>query len=180
MANSLFDQLKKSGLVDDNKAKKVKQEKHKQLKQQKGKKAKPLEESKRLALQAQAENAARDRELNRQRDAAAAREAFGAQIKQMVEMNRIDTGDGTVTYNFNDAGKVQRIYVTELHQKQLAGGRLAIVKLADGYHLVPAAVAARIAQRDASYLIVCNDTSQEMRDEADPYADYQIPDDLMW
>lgn len=180
MGNSLLEQLKKSGLVDDNKAKKVKQEKHKQLKQQKGKKAKVLDESKLLAQQAQAERVARDRELNRQRVAAAEQEALLAQIRQLVHINRIEADEGDIAYNFSDAGKVQRIYVTEKHQLQLADGHLAIVKLQDAYHLVPAAVAEKIKLRNASCVIVCNDKRMDISDGEDPYADYQIPDDLMW
>ena len=42
MGNSLFDQLEKSGLVDEKKAKQAKKEKRKQSKQQRGKQAKLL------------------------------------------------------------------------------------------------------------------------------------------
>jgi uncharacterized protein YaiL (DUF2058 family) len=53
------------------------------------------------------------------------------------------------------------------------------VKVNDVYDIVPRAVATKIAERDESAIIVANDQSAE--DEADDeYADYKVPDDLMW
>jgi uncharacterized protein YaiL (DUF2058 family) len=49
------------------------------------------------------------------------------------------------------------------------------------YELVPAIVAEKIKQRDDSYVLVMNDKIQEETStNDDPYADFQIPDDLMW
>lgn len=180
MGNSLFDQLKKSGLVDEKKAKQAKKEKQKQAKQQKGKKAKPLAASTLLAQQAQAEKVARDRELNQQRKLAAEQVALSAQIKQLIQMNRIEDSQGEIGFNFADGAKVQRLYVTaELHA-QLVRGRLAVVKLADGYALVPAGVAEKIKLRDPSCVLVCNEVESEGTDADDPYAEFRVPDDLMW
>ncbi len=180
MGNSLFDQLKKSGLVDEQKAKQAKKDKQKQARQQKGKKAKPLTESKLLAQQAQAEKVARDRELNQQRKLAAEQVALAAQIKQLIQMNRIEDSQGEIGFNFTDGNKVQRLYVTDELHAQLVRGRLAIVKLAEGYELVPARVAEKIKLRDPSSVLVCNEVGPEATDEDDPYADYQVPDDLIW
>jgi uncharacterized protein YaiL (DUF2058 family) len=180
MANSLFDQLKKTGLVDEKKAKQVKKEKHQQLKQQKSKKAAPVDESKLLARKAQAEKAARDRELNQQRKQAAEQKALAAQIKQLIEMNQVETGDGEIAFNFTDGKNVKRIYVTEKLQDQLVRGNLAIVKLGGGYPLVPAGVADKIRLRDPSCIMLCNVTQSGASDADDPYADFQVPDDLTW
>ncbi len=180
MGSSLFDQLKKTGLVDDKKAHQAKKEKQKQAKQQKGKKAKPLAESKLRAQQALAEKVARDRELNQRRKQAAEQIAIAAQIKQLIQMNRIEDYEGEIGYNFTDGNKVQRIHVTEKLQSQLVRGRLAIVKLGDGYELVPARVAEKIELRDSSCVILCNEVQSHESDEDDPYADFQVPDDLMW
>ena len=46
MGNSLFDQLKKTGLIDEKKAQQIKKEKHQLTKQQKSKKSGALSESK--------------------------------------------------------------------------------------------------------------------------------------
>ena len=66
-------------------------------------------------------------------------------------------------------------------QTQLIKGVIALVKLRDGYELVPAAIADKIAQRDDSAVLVHNTkVSNDAVEEDDPYAAYQIPDDLMW
>lgn len=178
MSNSLQNQLLKMGLVDEKKVKQVKKEKHKQAKQQ-GKKAGAVDEARLLVQQAAAEKAERDRELNRQRKEEAERKALAAQVRQLIEVNCLPKGEGDIAYNFSDDNKVKRLYVTEQVQRQLGLGRLAIVTLDGQYELVPTAVAEKIRQRDESCVILCNEPQQHS-DEDDPYADYQIPDDLMW
>jgi len=181
MANSLFDQLKKSGLVDEKKAKKVK---HSQYKNQKKKIKKgttaPLDDSKLLVQKAQAEKVERDRQLNLHKKESAERKAIAAQIKQLVECNRITDRDGDIVYNFSDVNVVKRLYVSEQVHKHLSSGRLAIVKLGDAYELVPVPVAEKIKQRDAQCVILCDRSPDAQLDDDDAYADYKIPDDLMW
>jgi uncharacterized protein YaiL (DUF2058 family) len=58
-------------------------------------------------------------------------------------------------------------------------GRLAIVRHAGATELVPRVIADKIAERDASIVVRVNKTSTEV-DADDPYAAFQIPDDLMW
>jgi len=180
LGNSLFDQLKETGLVDKNTAKQVRKQKHKQTRQQKGKKGAKPDESKLHAQQVQEEKAARDRELNLQQKMAAEKKAIAAQIKQLVEMNRIEHNDGEIGFNFVDDNNVQQINVTEKIQDELVRGRLAIIKLAKSYDLVPTGVADKIALRNPSSVILCNEPQKELSDDEDPYADYQVPDDLMW
>ncbi len=182
MANTLFEQLKKTGLVDDKQARQARKEKHLRVKQQKGKKGRPEDESKLRAQRAQTEKAARDRELNRQRKQAAEQKALAAQIRQLIEMNRIDHDAGEIGFNFTAGGKVRQLYVTEKLQSQLARGQLAIVRLDSAYELVPAAVAEKLKQRDPSCVIYCDaaGAQAEASDADDPYAEYQVPDDLMW
>ncbi|MEA1888480.1 MAG: DUF2058 domain-containing protein [Pseudomonadota bacterium] len=184
MGNSLFDQLNKSGLVDKNKAKQAKKDKHRQAKKHKGRQAKSLPESKQRAQQIQAEKAQRDRELNRQHKQEVEKKAVAAQIKQLIEMNRIEGDDAEneaeIAFNFVDGKNVQRLYVTEKLQQQLMRGRLAIVKLGVDYNLVPAGVAEKITLRDPSCVIHCAVVEAETSDIDDLYADYQVPDDLMW
>ena len=179
MGGSLFDQLKKTGLVDKNKAQQASKKKHLQSKQQKGKKAGKTDESKLRAQQVQAEQAARDRELNLKQKQAAEQKASAAQIRQLIEMNRIDD-DGDIGFNFVDDSNVQQIYVSEKVQDELVRGQLAIIKLQNRYELVPVKVAEKIALRDSSCVILCNAVSAIDSDDDDLYADYKVPDDLMW
>lgn len=179
---SLQDQLLKAGLVDSKKAKQVEKEKRKQKKVKQKSKQPQVDETKLAAQQALEEKAQRDRELASQRNAEAEKKAIQAQIIQLIEMNRQPKGRGDVPYNFTDGKKVKKLFVTEEQQKALSKGRLVIVALGEGYELVPAAVADKIAQRDDSAIIVQNTLSaaDQAAEEDDPYADFQIPDDLMW
>lgn len=178
---SLQDQLLKAGLVDKKKAQSSKKAKNKQQYQQKKGQQQQTETDKarELAEKAKQEQAERSRELNRQQREEAERVAIQAQIRQLINMNRIDRSRGETAYQFADGNKVQSIYVTDKLQQQLADGIIAIVRLDEGYELIPRQVIDKITQRDASCLVVLND-SNDTPDEDDPYADFQIPDDLMW
>jgi uncharacterized protein YaiL (DUF2058 family) len=179
---SLKDQLLKAGLTDKKKAKQVEQEKHKAQKlKQKNKVV--VEDEARLAVEkAQAEKLERDRQLNLQRKQEAEQRALSAQIRQLIEMNRQSKGKGDITYHFTDHSKVAHIYVDERQQRQLANGLLSIVMLDGQYEIVPATVSEKIALRDESYLIYSNKGKQDAPavEEDDPYAEFQVPDDLMW
>lgn len=178
---SLQDQLLKAGLVDKKKASQVKKAKQKQAKQKQKNKIVTVDEAKVAAQQAQAEKAERDRQLNLERKLAAEQKAIVAQIRQLIEMNRQEKGKGDIAYNFTDDTKVARIYVDERQQRQLSRGQLAIVRLDGNYEIVPTTVSEKIALRDDSYLVYCSSERDEtVVDEDDPYADYQVPDDLMW
>lgn len=181
MSNSLRDQLLKAGLVDEKRAKQVGQEQRRQSKQQPGKGKAEAEAARRRAQQAQAEKAARDRELNRQQQEEAQRKALRAQIKQLIEQNRLPKRDGEIAYNFTDGQKVKRIYVSEPVRQQLGSGAAVVVKLHGQYDIVPAAIADKIRERDPACIVTRDEpAAAEKPAEEDPYADYQVPDDLMW
>ena len=179
MGNSLFEQLKKSGLVNKTKAQKLKHSQYKN-KKQKAKKGSPeqLNEAKLLAQKAHAEKVERDRQINQQQNEELERKAIAAQIKQLIETNRVENCTGDIVYNFTDANVVKRIYVSDQVYKHIMCGRLAIAKLGDSYELVPVPVAEKIKQRDTQCIINCEHSAEQ--DEDDAYADYVIPDDLMW
>lgn len=176
MAGSLRDQLLKAGLVNQQQVKKAAHEKRKT-------KAPPQDDKARAAAaaqQAQAAKAERDRELNRQRQEEAERKAAAAQIKQIIETSRLEKTDGDIPYNFVDGSKVKRLYVTKELQEQLVRGKLAIAKLAGRHELVPLEAAEKIAERDPKRVILTNTGTAEQPAADDPYAAYQVPDDLIW
>ncbi len=57
---------------------------------------------------------------------------------------------------------------------------MAITKWKQKYHVVAVAVADKISQRDSSYIILLNKPQDDIKEIDDEYADYEIPDDLMW
>ena len=176
---SLQDQLLKAGIVDSKKAKKIGKEKRKEAKSQPKGHA-PVDETREQVRRAQAEKAERDRELNRQQQAASEKKAIQAQIIQLIKMNRIERVAGDVPYQFTDGKKIKKIYVTQQLHNELIRGRLAIASLDDSYELLPAAAARKIMQRDEAVILLLNTSEPAEPGEEDPYAAYEIPDDLMW
>lgn len=175
---SLKDQFLKAGLTDKQSVKDARKQK-KQPQKPKSARGESSRSAK-LAEQTLRDKAVKDKQLNQQRQLETEKKAQLAQIKQLVASSLIDRTDGELAYNFTSAGKVKKIYVTEDQQKQLSMNQIAIICLAtDTFELVPNKVAEKIAQRDASFVIVSDDAEQDIQGD-DPYADYQIPDDLIW
>ena len=176
---SLQDQFLKAGLVDKTKAKLVNQDKNKQRKIERRSGEQSVDEARLAALETQRRNAEKAREANAQRDAAATQKAIVAQIADLVQKNRQSKGRGDVPYNFTHGSKIDRIHVSAEVQTHLVAGRLVIVCLNGATELVPRVIADKIAERDPALVVRVNKTSNEI-DPDDPYAAYQIPDDLMW
>jgi len=178
MAKSLQEQLLGAGLVDNKKAKAIKQEKRKQKKQQPKGQAQ-VDESKVRIEQERREKQERDRQLNQERQEKLREKEIQAQIKQVIQQHRIER-DGELGYQFADGSKIQKIYVNAALQDQLARGRVVIVKTENGYDIVPRTIGDKIAERDAERVIIPAEKVDSEPAEDDPYADYPIPDDLMW
>lgn len=179
MANSFGDQFLKAGLVNKTQLDKANKSKTKQQKLKQKQKIEVVDAAVVAARQAAAETAARDRELNRQQKAELERKAVQAQIRQLVELNRLPRGDGEVGYNFQDGVAIKRLHVTPAVHDKLTRGLLAIVSLDGRYDIIPSVVAEKIMLRDAG-CIISNAPTRLETGEDDPYADYQVPDDLMW
>ena len=176
---SLQDQLLKAGLADEKKAKAVRSEKRKQRKQQ-PKGANQISDTEERARKARQEQAERDRQLNLERQQEANKRAIQAQIRQLIETNRLDRAGGETSYQFVHDKKIKKLFVTDTMADQLSRGRLAIVLLNDSYEVVPEGVARKIMERDEHAVIALHDRKDDDQGEDDPYASYEIPDDLMW
>jgi len=179
MANSFGDQFLKAGLVNKTRLNEAKKSKSKQDKLKHKQKIDVVDEAAEAARQAAAGKAARDRELNRRQKEELERKAVQAQVRQLIELNRLPRSDGEVGYNFQDGAAIRKIFVPEDIRDKLARGLLAIVRFDDGYEVIPSVVAEKIMQRDA-VCIVSHAADRKESGEDDSYADYQVPDDLMW
>ncbi|PAU80568.1 nucleoprotein/polynucleotide-associated enzyme [Halovibrio salipaludis] len=179
---SLQDQLLKQGLADEKQAKAVKKEKKQQQKQRKQqpKGTQSVNETRERARQAREEQAARDRELNRQREEESQRRAVQAQIRELVETNRLSREGAETPYQFVHNSKIKRLYVDEQTVDALARGQLAVVCLEGTYDVVPENIARKIQERDESVVVVLHQRAEKDDDGEDPYAGFEIPDDLMW
>jgi uncharacterized protein YaiL (DUF2058 family) len=178
--NPLQAQLLKSGLTNEAKVKQVKAEKRKQDKLQRNNGVEIVDDIKLSAEQARQQQIERDRELNRQRKEVEEQKALAAQIKQIALLNRIAQDASGLVYQFNHDNKVKAVYVADKVREALINGRAGIVKLEQGYEIVPAEIARKIQARDADSVVVLNQATQDVAAAADPYAAFQIPDDLMW
>lgn len=182
MAISLQEQLLKAGLVKAKQLQKSNSDKRKQHLQQLHSKAGVVDETKEAAKLALAQKAERDRALAKEKNKASEIKAIAAQIRQIITLNRQAKNTGDVAYNFVDGKKIKTLYVDNATVAHLSQGRLAIVKLDNQYEIVPQSAALKIQSRDASFIVVCNEQSKKADGTADddPYADYKVPDDLMW
>lgn len=179
MNKSLQDQLLGAGLIDKKKAKAMAKSARKEAKQNRGK----VDEVKDEALKkAQEEKKQRDRELNLKIKAEQEKKAIQAQIKQLVERHRIRDRKGDLEYNFKDGKTIKKLMLKKKLHEEVSYGSLSIVKVEQSYDLVPRVVAEKIREREASRVLVDNYQLKNNNepDENDPYADYVIPDDLMW
>lgn len=178
MSQSLQDQLLKAGLISKDKANKVKKEKHQN--RPKGKKAPQLSESQRLAREAAARDAARARQINLERTEDSRRKDLAAQVDQLIREHKLDRAGGEIAYKFTQGSAIRQIMVTQALQEKVVAGQLAIVSLNGRFELVPEQVALRIEERVAGTVVLLNPRQPQTADAEDPYADYKVPDDLMW
>ncbi|AJI83779.1 nucleoprotein/polynucleotide-associated enzyme [Yersinia enterocolitica] len=175
---TLQEQMLKAGLVSSKKMAKV-QRTAKKSRVQAREAREAVEENKKAQLE-------RDKQLSEQQKQAALSKEYKAQVKQLIEMNRINLSKGDIGFNFTDNNLIKKIVVDKMTQAQLISGRLAIARVVTDnngeseYAIIPASVADKIAQRDANSIVLNSALSQEEQDEEDPYADFKVPDDLMW
>lgn len=179
MSLSLRDQLLQAGLLTQKQAQQSKKEQQRERQQQKKGQPPAPDAAKQAAQRAADEKAARDQELNRQQKEKAEQKARRAQVKQLVDANRLPRLDTEDLYNFADGTRIRRIPADATRRQQLIAGQLMIVRSDGRYEVVPAAIAARVAELDPRAVIARND-ARETVDENDPYKDYVVPDDLTW
>lgn len=179
MGNSLQEQLLKAGLVSEQKVKQVRSDQRKKSKQTGGK-DRSEEENRSRVRQAAADKARQDRELNLKRLQEARRKAEENELRQLIHSHRLPRRDGDAPYNFQDGGNLKRIYVTAEQKTALAAGKVALVRQDNGYEVIPLEIAEKVLARRSDLVLVLNRPGQDESSDDDEYADYKIPDDLMW
>jgi uncharacterized protein len=182
MSMSLRDQLLQAGLVNQKQAREAErqQQQQQQGRQKLPKQQRGLASEQELAVrQAQQAKAARDQQLNRKQQEKADRKARLAQIRQLIEVNRLPKTDCEQFYNFVDGNKIRRIAADAPMRERLRRGEIAIVRYDAGYEWVPAATAARIRERDER-AVIADGVAAETAHGDDAYQDFAVPDDLMW
>ena len=180
--NPLQEQLLKAGLVKKSKVAAVARE------QNKARHAKGPSAPSEITLEAErarAEKTERDRALAAERKAQARVTELRAQARQIIEDKKVQ-GSGQSEYRFTADGAIRTLLVDDDQRKKLSAGVLVIVRLGDRYELLPRAAGDKVRERDAGMIVLdhgldagaeCSAATSE--DDA-YYAQFQVPDDLVW
>lgn len=179
MRNPLQEQLLKAGLAKKSKLDQVARE---QAKQRHSRSAPAPNTDQADAERARLEKVERDRALSAQRNAQAKAAEQRAQVRQIVEQNRLKP-EGEIDYRFTHEGVIRSVLVTDAVRRQLANGSLVIACHDQGYAIVPRAAAEKIEARDGSMIALDHGrTAPPVSDAGDDeyYSRFKVPDDLVW
>ncbi len=179
MRNSMADQLLKAGLSNKHKAAKARKAVNHQKKlKDRGQMGET--DAERHARESDEAKQTRDRELNAARDAdRVAREQL-AQGRNIVEHAQQRVQEGEQSFHYTHGTTVKTLLLDADQHRHLTRGLLAVAALDNKGVLIPAKAAEKLQQRCAELLLAWHKGEDDAPDENDPYADYQIPDDLMW
>lgn len=184
MADSLRDQLLKSGIV-----KQVREEKrpnapnsgrtppHK--KGSKGPKAQAasseeVDLAKAYAIRARAEASERKQAERAAAEQARLKRERKQKIQQLLQGKALNKSDADQMRHFEYGGKIRRVYVDAAQLAALNGGELGIVQLAGRYLLVERTIAEQVRDIDSHLLaLLVEPGSAGIGDDG-------VPDDLMW
>lgn len=182
MSKSLSDQLLGLGLVDEKKAKQSAHEKR--VKKTKKKKSKAPAGPSTEALTAEAhaaqlaEKAAKDRALEEQRKAVREKAERLAQARDIIKNQGVVVKGDDKKYRFTHGTKIKEFWVSSADFERLAKGQVGAVQLDKRWYLIQPDAYEQILQRAGD--LVMFKAEAEQVDPDDPYADFQIPDDLDW
>jgi uncharacterized protein YaiL (DUF2058 family) len=178
--NPLQEQLLKAGLVKKSKLAEVARE---QNKARHGKGPAAPNDIQRDAERARAEKAERDRAIEAERKAQARSAELRAQARQIIEDRKVPR-TGEVEYRFTAHGAIRTVLVNDDLRRKLSAGALVIVQLDDRYELLPRVAADKVRERDAGMIVLDHgqgtDTGVATSEDDAYYAQFQVPDDLMW
>jgi len=127
------------------------------------------------------EKQAKDNALNDQKKQLLAEKEQGLRIKQILTHQQIKNVKGDNEYNYTFNNKIKKLPLDAMTHKALVNGRLSLCGLNEMTYIVTRETAEKLAELNPNVVLVQNDKVIDNQvDEDDPYADYQIPDDLMW
>ena len=181
---SLQDQLLKAGLTTKQKTRQANADKRKKNKQKRSgvqHDATLQETVKQDLVKAKTEKQEKDNALNAQKKQQLVIKEQGLRIKQILVHHQIKNVSGDNEYNYTFDNKIKKLSLDSVTHKALVNGRLSLCGLDETSYLVTRETAEKLAELDPTVVLVQNDKMvDEQVDNEDPYADYQIPDDLMW
>jgi uncharacterized protein YaiL (DUF2058 family) len=180
--NPLQEQLLKAGLVKKSKVAEVARE------QNKARHAKGPSEFCDIQLdveRARLQKAERDRVLAAERKNQARTAELRAQARQIIDDRKVPRS-GESEYRFTADGAIRTLLVNDDLRQKLASGVLVIARLGDRYELLPRAAADKVRERDASLIVLDHGQTEDTEptainpDDDAYYAQFKVPDDLVW
>ena len=181
---SLQDQLLKAGLTTKQKTRQANSDKRKKNKQKRSGvdiETSLQEKIKQDLAKAQQEKQAKDQALNEEKKQQLEKKEQKLRILQILQHHQLKNCTGESEYNYTFDNKIKKLHLDEVTHRALVNGRLALCGQDEITYIVTSETAEKLAELDASVILLKNEKVQsaEVEDD-DPYADYQIPDDLMW
>jgi len=181
---SLQDQLLKAGLTTKQKARQANANKRKKNKQKRSgvqHSASLQEQVQQDLAKAKTDKQTKDNALNEQKQQQLADKELVLRIKQILTHHQIKNVAGNNNYNYTFETTIKKLPLDDVTHKALINGRLALCGLDEVTYLVTRETAEKLSELDKRVVLVQNDKALDKQvDEDDPYADYQIPDDMMW
>jgi hypothetical protein len=183
MANALQDQLLKAGLTSKQSVKNAKTQKRRDKKANVDDGSAVLKQQ--IAEQKQLQ-AKKDKQLNEQRfNEATEKGQVKGLISEFIKFAISIPKDAETKFNYTLEKKIFSVYINDKIQGQLLNGSLGIIRYEDKSYLVPHKLAVRVnllVPQWCGYLwdSSAQDAVAQVADADDPYANYAIPDDLMW
>ncbi|MGB1200641.1 DUF2058 domain-containing protein [Cognaticolwellia aestuarii] len=181
---SLQEQLLKAGLTTKQKARQANSDKRKKGKQKRSgvNVESSLQEQVKQDLElAKKEKLARDIALNNEKKQALLAKEQQLRILQILQHHQVTNVNGEAEYNYTFNNKIKKLFVDAITHKALVNGRLALCGVEDTTYIVTTETAEKVASLDEKVILVQNTkVVDEVVSDDDPYAEFQIPDDLMW
>ncbi|MEI6897677.1 MAG: DUF2058 domain-containing protein [Psychromonas sp.] len=178
---SLQEQLMKSGLINKQKAQQAQTEKRRKAKQKKKKGTLEISQAQYAVNAKKEQQKKQDLQKNKAVQISLDERASHGKLIQMIAQHCEKNYQGEIDYHFTYAAKVKRIAINETTQRNLVNGLLAICVLNDEFYLINKEATEKLTKIDASVLVALHEkVDVEALDEDDPYAEFTIPDDLVW
>lgn len=188
-ANALQAQLLKAGLVKKSQVSQVANQQAKARMDRNDPKAVAIAAEAELARieaeKARLEKVERDRQIAAERNAERRANELRAQARQIIADKKV-VSKGEAEYRFNDGEVIRTLLTSESARQQVIDAVLVIARDGEGYALLPRAAAVQVRERAAEMIVLDNAS----RDYVEPstgnaeddayYAQFQVPDDLMW
>lgn len=179
MRNSMADQLLKAGLSNKHKAAKARKAVNHQKKLKDRGQIGETDSERHVREAAEAKHA-HDKELNAARETKRLEQEKSAQGRNIIAHAQQAIEAGEQSFHYTQGTTVKTLLLSEEQHRHLSRGLLAVAALDNKAALIPSIAAQKLEERSPDLLLTWHKGKDDTPDENDPYADYQIPDDLMW